>query len=202
MCCGVRIAQAEGHRDRWTATVLLESVAGVLESIGVPYALTGGYALAMRGYPNLTIDFELLTIDRRVLESGIWDGAKASGARVEIREGDADDVLAGIVRVTVDSQRYVDVFVSKATSAMMMINRAERMPVVDVSVPVLRASDLLLDKLADANYSDLLDAHLLFAATNRAQLIREVEEHIAEVRPDVSEEWNRIKLSTSDERRL
>ncbi|MFL6246221.1 MAG: hypothetical protein ACJ74H_09370 [Thermoanaerobaculia bacterium] len=47
------------------AVVILELVVAALESIQAPDAVIGGEAVAMRGHPRLTIDFDFLTADRR-----------------------------------------------------------------------------------------------------------------------------------------
>ena len=46
----------------------IEPVLRVLDDLGAPYALIGGYAIAARGFARSTIDLDLLTTDPRVLD--------------------------------------------------------------------------------------------------------------------------------------
>lgn len=50
----------------------IEPVLRVLERLGAPYALIGGYAVAARGFARSTIDLHLLTTDPRVLDPFTW----------------------------------------------------------------------------------------------------------------------------------
>jgi hypothetical protein len=55
-----------------------EPVQRVLESLGAPYALIGAHAMAARRYPRFTVDIDLLTTDRRVLDRAVWAGLASS----------------------------------------------------------------------------------------------------------------------------
>lgn len=65
----------------------IDAVSRLLESIGARYALIGGRAVAARGYPRMTLDYDFLTSDRRVLESGTWKPLEQAGAVVDPRKG-------------------------------------------------------------------------------------------------------------------
>lgn len=66
-----------------------------LERAGIRYCVIGGIALAAHGHARYTADVDLLTMDRRVLDQAFWRDA---GRAVEVRIGDADDPLGGVVR--------------------------------------------------------------------------------------------------------
>lgn len=172
--------------------MILRTISGVLESIAAPYALIGGRAVAFRGHPRLTIDYDFLTIDKRVFQRDTWKSVEESGARVDIRKGDFDDPLAGVVHITFDDQSDADVVVAKWNWEKGVIDRAERVTLEGVLVPIPRASDLILLKLAAGGYLDLQDAHSLLHLSDREQVIREVEEHLSDVRPDVTAAWKQL----------
>jgi hypothetical protein len=65
-----------------------------LERNGVPCCLIGARAMAIHSYARATADFDLLTLDARVLDPASWP----ADASVEIHRGDDGDPLAGIVR--------------------------------------------------------------------------------------------------------
>lgn len=175
--------------------MILEVVSGILESIGAPYALIGGQAVAMRGHPRLTVDYDFLTTDQRVFDRGVWKTLEQSGATVDIRKGDFDDPLAGVVHIMFDDERDADVVVAKWKWEQGVIERAERLMLHGVAVPVPRTSDLILLKLAAGGYLDLQDVYQLLLSGDRGALIREVEENIEALQPDGRESWRRILAS-------
>lgn len=175
---------------------VIEAVSRVLESIAAPYALIGGRAVGARGHVRVTLDYDFLTTDRRVLQRETWSALEQAGATVDPRKGDFDDPIAGVVHIRFNDGVEADVLLAKWKWELSVIERADRLEIGGVAVPVPRTSDLILLKLAAGGPIDLQDVVSLLA-TKRDQLVREVEEHIAEVRPDVTEEWNRIKLSTA-----
>lgn len=172
--------------------MLLELVVAALESIGAPYAVIGGQAVAMRGHPRLTVDYDFLTADRRVFEREVWTSLEAKGAIVDVRKGDPDDPLAGVVHITLLDERDADVVVAKWKWERAVIERAERLLLQGISVPVPRTSDLILLKLAAGGYLDLQDVYALLHAGDREQLIREVDQIIDALPADAQESWKRI----------
>jgi hypothetical protein len=172
--------------------MLLELVVAALESIDARYAVIGGQAVAMRGHPRLTIDYDFLTVDRRVFDREIWTSLEGEGAIVDIRRGDYDDPLAGVVHITLPDDHDADVVVAKWKWEQAVIERAERLLLQGVSVPVPRTSDLILLKLAAGGYVDLQDVYALLHAGDREQLIQEVDQHIGALPADAQESWQRI----------
>jgi hypothetical protein len=170
----------------------IEPVLRVLTSLGAPCALIGGHALAARGYPRFTVDVDLLTSDARVLDADPWAAVVRTGATVDPRRGDADDPLGGVVHVLLADGTDVDVVVARWKWEADLIARAEPLRLLGVEIPVPRASDLILLKLAAGGHLDVRDAAALLALGDRAALAAEVEAHIDEVRPDVRELWRAV----------
>lgn len=171
--------------------MILELVVGVLESVKAPYAVIGGQAVALRGHPRLTVDYDFLTTDRRVFERAVWTSLEGRGATIDVRKGDPDDPLAGVVHVTFE-QRDADVVVGKWKWEQGVIDRAERLPLHGVSVPVPRTSDLILLKVSAGGYLDLQDVYALLHAGSREQLVQEVGEFITALPADAQASWKRI----------
>lgn len=144
----------------------------------------------------MTIDYDFLTVDKRVLESQVWKGLQEQGAMIELRKGDHDDPVAGVARMKLADGSQADVVLARWKWELAVIERAERLDVSGAMVPVPRTGDLILLKLAAGGPIDQQDIISLLA-TDRDQLIREVEEHISEVRPDVTALWERIKSDTA-----
>jgi hypothetical protein len=167
----------------------IEPVTRVLDAAAVPYALIGAHAMAARGYPRFTVDVDLLTTDVRVLDAATWAPLVDEGARIDRRRGDADDPLAGVVRIVLADGTNVDVVVGRWEWERHLVARAEPMRVLGVTIPVPATSDLILLKLAAGGHLDLHDAAALLALGDRERLIGDVETRLEAVRPDVRSLW-------------
>jgi hypothetical protein len=160
---------------------LLGRVSSELARKGVSHALIGAAALALHGVSRSTHDLDLLATEPSCLDPAFWSPLSRSGIDVDVRRGDLDDPLAGVVRFTAPAERPVDLVVGKAPWQVEVLARAERMIFIDVELPVLRASDLILAKLYAGGPQDAWDIAQLLAASNRERLRTEVEEHIGKL---------------------
>lgn len=170
----------------------LEPVTHLLDAAEVSYALIGAHAMAARGYPRFTIDVDVLTTDARVLDAATWGPLIEQGARVDRRRGDADDPLAGVVRIVLADATNVDVVVGRWAWEQQVVARAERMHVLGVTIAVATTSDLILLKLAAGGHIDLHDAAALLALGDRDRVIADVEARLGDVRPDVRSHWRAL----------
>jgi hypothetical protein len=170
----------------------IADVLRLLEAMGASHALIGAHAMAARGYPRFTIDIDILTTDRRVLDPPTWTTLERTGALVDRRRGDPDDPLGGVVRIQRAGLPDVDLVLGKWKWEAEVIDRAEPMRLGEVAVRVPRLADLILLKLAAGGSLDLHDAAVLLTLGDRDALAREVEERLPEVRPDVSHRWRQL----------
>ena len=166
-------------------------VCTVLERAGIRYALIGAAAVALRGYPRFTQDTDFLTTDRRVFETSIWEDLRQQGVRIDIRKGDADDPLAGVIRIGA-SPDQVDLVVGRWSWEQQAIERAERMDVLGTSIPVATRSDLILLKLVAGGYKDLADAASLLTLAPQEETKAEVDAHIGELPAEAKAEWAKL----------
>jgi hypothetical protein len=173
----------------------VEPVVRVLQSIGAPHALIGAHAMAARGYPRFTVDVDLLTSDHRVFFADTWAGLEQDRGTVVIRRGDHEDPLAGVVHILLADGTDVDLVVAKWTWEADVIDRAEHMSIGGVSIRVPRTGDLILLKLAAGGFIDLQDAKALLALGDVEAVIRDVEAHIDQVRPDVRAVWRDLRTA-------
>lgn len=175
----------------------LEPVRRVLDALGARYALIGAHAMAARGYPRFTVDVDLLTTDSRVLDAAHWAGLINDGAQVDIRHGDVDDPLGGVVHLLLRDGTDVDLVVGKWKWEADVIERAEAISIGDAPIGVPSIGDLILLKLAAGGTLDLRDAAALLTVGDRDRVVHDVEAHIADVRPDVRAAWREL-LAASD----
>ena len=173
---------------------ILEVVARTFEAIGAPYALIGGRAVGVRGFPRMTLDYDFLTTDRRVLQRDQWRDLEQLGVTADPRKGEFDDPLAGVVHLSFPEDREADVVLAKWKWEGDVIERAERLDVGGIVVPVPLTSDLILLKLAAGGPIDLQDVVAL-VNTDLDRMTAEVDGKIEQVQPDVSQVWARIKRS-------
>lgn len=145
----------------------------------------------------MTLDYDFLTSDARVLLREIWKPLEEFGVTVDPRKGDYDDPIAGVVHLTFTDGIEADVLLAKWKWELEIIERSEPLDVGGPIVPVPITSDLILLKLAAGGPIDLQDVISLLA-TDRERLVREVDEKVVQVLPDVSSAWEHVKFSTSD----
>jgi hypothetical protein len=194
--CVAPAGPVESRHGRWTGAMIPERVIAVLEALRAPYAVIGGQAVAMRGHPRLTLDYDFLTTDRRVFQREVWLELEERGATVDIRKADPDDPLGGVVHIALPDGREADVIVAKWKWEQAVIERAEPLVLQGVTVPVPRTSDLILLKLAAGGYLDLQDVYALLHAGDREHLVQEVGLAIAALPADAQESWKRIVASS------
>jgi hypothetical protein len=172
---------------------ILHSVCRQLDRLAVPFALIGGRAVAIRGYPRSTFDYDFLTADPRVLARDTWSALEDAGVVVDCRRGDLDDPVAGVARLVSPDGGRADVILTKRMWQSGVIARAEPEQVEGLALPVPRTADLILLKLAAGGAIDLQDVLVLLAIGDRAALVSEVEHHIAELDVEARAAWQRVQ---------
>lgn len=171
----------------------VEAVIRTLDHLGVTFALIGAHAVALRGHPRMTLDYDFLTTDRRVLERASWSALERAGATIDPRTGDFDDPLGGVVRIALEDGTEADVVVGKWEWEQRVIDRAEVMDVGGIRVRVPHTSDLILLKLSAGGILDLQDVTaLLEASRDRESVVREVGERVREVGADAVRAWRQL----------
>jgi hypothetical protein len=163
----------------------------ILERANVQFALIGAAAVALRGLPRFTQDTDFLTTDHRVLERELWEELIRREVPVEIRKGDYDDPLGGIVRIGRTSDQ-VDVVVGKYRWEQQIIERAEPLDLFGGITLVPMRSDLILLKLAAGGYKDLVDAAGLLSLEPRHEVITEINSRIGELPEDAQTAWTKL----------
>lgn len=172
---------------------LVSRVAAVLERLGVPYALIGAGALAVHGVARSTFDVDLFATAASVLEPDVWaDVSAMPGTRVEVRRGDGDDPLAGVVRIEAEGERDVDVVIGRTSWQSHVVARARRVPVAGAMLPVVLPEDLVLLKLYAGGSQDAWDIEQLLAGPDREALVRQVDSRLDCLPPTAARLWARI----------
>ena len=171
---------------------ILEGVAHALAALPAPFALIGGRAVGVRGYPRATLDYDFLTTDPRILRRAVWSDLERAGVVVDCRRGDLDDPVAGVARLVFPDGK-ADVVLARWPWERDVIARAEVLQLEGVAVPVPRTADLLLLKLAAGGVIDLQDVLVLLRSGDTQALIDDVERHLGDLDADARAAWERVK---------
>ena len=171
---------------------LLAAVVSLLGRSGIPCALIGAAALAVRGVARSTFDLDLFTTDLRTLDPDAWRSLSDGRVQVAVRRGDADDPLAGVVRVESPDERPVDVIVGRGGWQDAIARRADSIDLDGATIPVARASDLVLLKLYAGGSQDAWDIEQLLAAGDRDTLVAAVNADLDFLPRDARARWRRM----------
>lgn len=142
----------------WESAVIDLLINGYLSSKGVPNAVIGAVALAVHGAPRYSADIDLLVMNRAVLHRSFW--ADCPVQPLELRQGDDDDPLAGLVRFDAPNAVRVDLVVGKGYAAQFSISTAALDATLGSRVATPLGLSLL--KLEAGGYSDMQDLVALF----------------------------------------
>jgi predicted nucleotidyltransferase len=163
----------------------------VLREREIPFAMIGAAAMAVHGVARATRDLDLLTRDARSLLPATWAALERQRITVDIRIGDADDPLAGVVRFA-EGIAAVDVVIGRAGWQAAIVERAVSRVIEGVNVPVAGAADLITLKLYAGSSQDLWDVQQLLDVGDRATLIAQVEPMLASLPEDARRLWARV----------
>jgi hypothetical protein len=172
---------------------LVARVVDVLEGNGVAAAVIGGVALAAAGVARSTLDVDLLTTETRVLDAGMWASLQASGVTVEIRRGDQEDPLGGLVRFEATGERPVDVILGKYAWQTRAVERAVH---VGGGPAVVSPRDLVLLKLYAGGTQDTWDIVELLQTPQAKALAAEVEDDLRNLPASMRQRWATLRQPT------
>lgn len=177
---------------------LLGVAVASLRERGTPFALVGAGALAVHGVVRGTRDLDLLVADAACLDAGYWDAARRQGVEVEIHCGDADDPLAGAVRLRRGHEPPVDVLVGRHAWQRDLLGRARPVLVEGVEVPVVERADLILLKLYAGGPGDLWDVAALLAGPERERVAAVVEARLEALPAGCRALWARVARAAAE----
>ena len=172
---------------------LLKHVVALLRSRSTPFALIGAAAMAVHGVSRSTRDLDLFVVARECLFPAYWDSLRTAEVDVNIQEGDTEDPLAGVVRLTAADQPPVDLVVGKPAWQAEILSRATEAEIEGISVPVADRADLILLKLYAGGPQDAWDIQQLLACEERSAVIREVERHLEALPEECRALWTRLR---------
>lgn len=173
---------------------VLERVGRLLDSWRVDWALIGASAMAAWGVSRSTLDVDILVTDASLLAVERWAGLRSEGCTVTVSRGDADDPLAGVVRLRATTERPLDVVVGRSAWQRALLRRCKRVSVAGVAIPIASPADLVLLKLYAGGAQDAWDVQqLLGASRDRAALVAEIEAALGDLPEESRALWLRLR---------
>jgi len=164
-----------------------------LSSQQIPWAVIGATALASYGVARSSFDVDLLVTDRRCLDLVFWAPLAALGT-IDVRRGDHDDPLAGVVRIS-NEGIAVDVVVGRHSWQDAMLARASRKQFAQWDAPVVTKVDLVLLKLYAGGSQDKWDIEALLAGDTA--LAKEVTACVHVLPQDGKQLWHELNRGTN-----
>lgn len=172
---------------------LLHEVTASLDGVGARYALVGAGALAVHGIARSTFDLDLFTTDAAALDSTTWAKLAAEPrVQVDVRRGDSEDPLAGVVRLTTPGERDIDVVVGRSLWQTEIVEHSRSFDVAGLRLPVVGPADLILLKLYAGGAQDFWDIEQLLAGADRQALVADVGTRLDRLPPECRQSWTRI----------
>ena len=173
---------------------LFNDVVAVLRAADIPHAVIGAAAMAVHGISRATADVDLLVTAPQSLAAATW-ASLAVTSDVDIRRGDDDDPLAGVVRIARRAEIDVDVIIGKRAWQQGCVSRAIPSPID--GVPVVRLEDLVLLKLYAGGPQDAWDIHQALALPEGTGVIYAVDAIVSSLPNDAQALWRRILAERS-----
>lgn len=175
---------------------LAADVARALDRLELSFMLVGAAALAVRGLSRGTHDIDFMTTNSAALATD-WKRELSSDTAIEIRRGDFDDPLAGVVRFSREASADVDLVVARWAWQQIVIERSEECNLGLFSVRVPCVEDLVLLKIEAGSYLDQRDAAQLIEI-HGAGVFDRVDARVAELPEAVTHAWQRLRDEIKD----
>lgn len=145
--------------------------------------------MAIHGVSRSTRDVDLLALMRECLVSEFWSDLRAGEIDADVRLGEADDPLAGVVRLAVAGERSVDLVVGRSAWQARIFDRAHEAEIEGVRLPVASLVDVILLKLFAGGPRDLWDIAELLVVADRAAVTAEVEDALPNLPASCRDAW-------------
>lgn len=177
----------------WRSAVIDRRITDYLNEMGIQHAVIGAVALAVHGAPRYSADIDLMVLDKEVLNPNFWAGSALRPC--EIRRGDWDDPIAGLVKFpTSPGDTPTELVIGKGYAASLALNTAEENH--DLECPVVSPLGLALLKLEAGGTKDIHDLLALDEAQRvltRWDLTNAVEPHLFSLSRDAMKAWERFQ---------
>ena len=180
-----------------SASLLLD-VVEVLTSQAVDYAVIGALAASLHGAGRASLDADLV-VSASVREGKRIDQAlKDAGLTTELRRGDPEDAIPGLVRVSDTFGNQVDVLLGLRGLDPKAFSRTVEVPFEGTRLRFIGREDFVAMKVAAAGPIDLVDARNAIAADPKSLDLVLVRRLTAAYGSDAKASLERLLAEASD----
>jgi hypothetical protein len=174
-------------------TSLLARVVQVLDENQIPFALIGAAAMAAHGVSRSTYDTDLFSVGPAALDPKLWGPLTADGIDVDLRQGDEDDPLLGVVRC-LQGDQTIDLVVGRSQWQREVVTRATRTHVFSLDLPIVTVEDLILLKLYAGGIQDRWDVQqLLVSASPSGVVLTELDVRVCSLPEHSQTLWRQLR---------
>jgi len=172
--------------------MLLSRVAELLFEEKIDFVVIGASAMAVYGVSRSTYDVDLMTIDTQALDAATWAVLGSEGIEVDLRYGDVQDPLRGVVRFEAREQRPVDLIVGHGGWQARIFDHAGRAVFEGVELPVVGLVDLILLKIYAGGPQDLWDIRQLLDCDQSNEIQSLVRIALEKLPADLRRTWSKV----------
>jgi len=139
---------------------MISALVNVLQEQKVPYVVIGGIAASILGRPRMTMDSDIVIILNDALIAGFIKKMKKKGFSVST--GSESKIVSRLQRKLPVKLRYkkhysVDIRIASYSLDAQAINRAKKISLFSVKLPIVTPEDLIVYKVARFELIDQMD---------------------------------------------
>jgi hypothetical protein len=158
---------------------LLLDVADILIELGVGHAMVGAFAVSYYGIPRYTDDADLVVWlkDTRTNARDVVNRLVVTGYRAKLKRGDNDDPIERAIIVEDEHKNRIDLLMGIRGMDPEAVRRCVSASLLDASVQILAAEDLIAMKVFAGGFQDLEDVRGILQVSGEGlnlQLLRKL----------------------------
>lgn len=143
---------------------LLVDVVDVLAARSIDYAVIGALAASLHGAGRASLDADLVVSGTEMEGTRIDEALKRAGLTSELRRGDLEDAIPGLVRVSDSFGNQVDILLGIRGLDPKAFTRTVEVPLEGTRLRFVGREDFIAMKVAAGGPIDLVDAENAIAA--------------------------------------
>ena len=138
---------------------ILLDVRDCLNELGIAYAVIGALAVSYYGIPRSTSDADAVIWlkDTQITSGDLTKRLGLAGFNAELKRGDLEDPVVGAIAVEDRHQNRVDLLLGLRGMDPEAIGRCLESPLLDSTVRIIAAEDLIAMKIFVGGFRDLED---------------------------------------------
>ncbi|HKP64760.1 MAG TPA: hypothetical protein VJV78_48820 [Polyangiales bacterium] len=134
----------------------------------------------------------LFCVGPSALDDSLWRALATDAVEVDVRHGDDDDPLLGVVRCT-QGEQTIDLVVGRSAWQREVIARATPTRVFSLDLPIVRLEDLIISKLYAGGIQDRWDIQQLLTSASAPVAITDINARVTSLPERCQELWQQLR---------